>query len=115
MNAKFLIRVGNGADYQLRYGRDGYAVFKKTDGALVSYIIAREARSSVSETAPIPTSPLRELATEAEAVAALDKWATARKDPPLLKPRPHPTAYSQRNCNRPKRGKIGAGQMDLPL
>jgi hypothetical protein len=116
MNAKFLIRVGSGADYQLRYGRDGFAVFKKTDGPLVSYIIAKEAKSSVSEAAPIPTSPLREYHTEEEAVTALDKWATARKDPPLLKKRPSPTAYSRRNSNRPRNRKSsGPGQLDFFL
>lgn len=114
MNAKFLIRVGSGAEYQLRYGRRGcdYSVFRKILNSSTTYIIAREVVSR-GQTQPVPTSVLREYASQDEAVAALDKWATSRRDPPLLKPQPHPTAYTRRNCNRPKRGKVGADQMDF--
>jgi hypothetical protein len=114
MNAKFLIRVGTGAEYQLRYGRNGFAVFRKTLGRVVSYIIAKELKSGISDSAPIPSSPLREYGTQDEAVAALDKWANAPKDVALLRPRPSPTAYSRRNSNRPRNRKwFGPGQLDF--
>jgi hypothetical protein len=114
MNAEFLIRVGAPTEFSREYGRANFAVYKRTRGTVVSYIIAKDLgwEDKNGGEARIPTSVLKAFDSRSEAILALDGYADAPKDIPLLKP-PKTAIEACRKAYRPKCPKVGPGQRDL--
>jgi hypothetical protein len=113
MKSEYIIRIGAPAQYEHRYGRNGFAVFRKTLGTVVSYVIAKlPDKVSVSDPPPIPTSVLRDFTSQSDAILALDRYAEAPKDVRLLRKAKLATNL-RRNGTRPRRKGVGPGQMDF--
>lgn len=110
-----IIRVGSHAEYVEVYRRWGFAVYEKTSCEAVSFIVAKIPDAAlITEPPPIPTSALQEFRSKSEAITALDKWAEAPVDVPMLK-KPKEATSLYVNVERPKRKVVGPGQMNLPL
>lgn len=109
------IQIGAPAEFEHQYGRRGCAcaVYKKTCGLTVSFIIAKIPPKVRAGTPTPPASVLREFDNRPDAIAALDKWATAPVDAKPAKKVKNPTRAHANHL--PKRKGIGAGQTELPF
>jgi hypothetical protein len=114
MSPGHTIRVGTPCEFSREYGRNNFAVYKRTSGTVVSFIISKDLgwEDKARGEARIPTSVLKAFDSRAAAIAALDGYATSRKDVPPLK-RPKGAVEACRKVNRPKLWKIGPNQRDL--
>lgn len=112
---KDTIHVGSDAEYKEIYSRGAFAVFSKTLGPIVSFIIAKiPATVRTGDLPAVPTSVLQEYSSEVGATLALNRWADAPPEVPLPKPRKNAIA-SCKHVERPKLKRIGPGQLDLSL
>jgi hypothetical protein len=67
-----IIRIGSPYNYQSIHERMGYAVFQKTNGTEISYIIARNPTGNPPSP---PASVLKEFDDETTAISLLNRWA----------------------------------------
>jgi hypothetical protein len=113
MSASTTIHIGAHAEYEHRYSRGNFAVYCKTLDQVITFIVAKiPVKVRDSDPPPIPTSAVREFASETEATTALNRWADAPVEVPL--PRKLKEAIELcHNVVRPKLNKIGPGQLSL--
>jgi hypothetical protein len=111
---KNTIHIGSGAQYEETYRRGGFAVYRKTSETGISFINAKIPGAVRAGDPPtVPTSVLQEFGSETEATTALNRWADAPVDVPLLKKLDEPGSKKTVSSGFHKKRLIGPGQLDL--
>jgi hypothetical protein len=116
-NSKYHLAVGTDAAIT-KVGPEshGCGIFEKAypDGRR-TWAVARLPRTKTWQDIP-PGSALAEFDSLTVAEDALKRWSTAPPAPRMArKPRSAIAGACRRNSNRPRRGKVGLGQQELPL
>ncbi len=113
-NSQPTLPIGQPATYELRETRCDFGVYQRCpENGPSSFIIAR-LPSPKNPSDYQPASVARAFSSEAEAVAVLEKWATARLDPGLPQ-KPKPAGKRPEATHRKGHPNAGADQMQLSL
>jgi hypothetical protein len=109
-----IIHIGSDAEYKEVYCRGAFATYRKTSRTRISFINAKIPGAVRAGDPPaIPTSVLQEFGSETEATTALNRWADAPGDVPLLKKLDEPGSKKTVSSGSHKKRLVGPGQLDF--